>query len=158
MSEFQIIETQEQLDKVIGERIRRAEQKAAEKYADYDEIKSQNASYATQIAQLQTQLQAQTDAIKIHEATVADLTTKVRNYETASVKTKVALEMGLPYQMASRLAGDDEASIRADAEAMKALIGQQTPRAPLGDPESNNSKANGTGSLWAAVASQMNNE
>ena len=100
----------------------------------------------------------QTDAIKTHEATVADLTTKVHNYETASVKTKVALEMGLPYQMASRLAGDDEASIRADAEAMKALIGQQTPRAPLGDPESNNSKANGTGSLWAAVASQMNNE
>ncbi len=156
MSEFQIIETQEQLDKVIGERIRRAEQKAAEKYADYDEIKSQNASYATQIAQLQTQLQAQSDTIKSHETSVADLTNKVHEYETASVKTKIALEMGLPYQMASRLAGDDEESIRADAESMKTLIGQQAPRAPLGDPESNNGKANGTASLWAAVASQMN--
>lgn len=156
MSEFQIIETQEQLDKVIGERIRRAEQKAAEKYADYDEIKSQNASYATQIAQLQTQLQAQSDTIKSHETSVADLTNKVHEYETASVKTKIALEMGLPYQMASRLAGDDEESIRADAESMKTLIGQQAPRAPLGDPESNNGKANGAASLWAAVASQMN--
>ena len=63
MSEFQIIETQEQLDKVIGERIRRAEQKAAEKYADYEELKTHNAGYVTQIAQLQSQLQAQTDKI-----------------------------------------------------------------------------------------------
>ena len=43
MSDFTPIETQEQLDKVIGERIRRAEQKAAEKYADYEDLKTQNA-------------------------------------------------------------------------------------------------------------------
>lgn len=156
MSDFTPIETQEQLDKVIGERIKRAEQKAAEKYADYDELKSQNTAYASQVAQLQTQLQSQTDTIKAHEASVTDLTNKVRAYETASVKTKVALEMGLPYQMASRLTGDDEKAIREDAEAMKALINQQAPAAPLGDPESNNGKANGTASLWAAVASQIN--
>lgn len=157
MSDFQIIETQEQLDKVIGERIKRAEQKAAEKYADYEDLKTQNASYVAQIAQLQTQLQTQGDTIKAHEASVADLTSKVQQYETASVKTKVALEMGLPYQMASRLAGDDEKAIRADAEVMKTLIGQQASVAPLGDPESNNGRGNGS-SLWASVASQINNE
>lgn len=154
MSDFQIIETQEQLDKVIGERIRRAEQKAAEKYADYEDLKTQNAGYVTQIAQLQSQLQAQTDKITGFEADVADLTGKVHAYETASVKTKVALELGLPYQMASRLTGDDEKAIRADAEAMKQLIGAQVPPAPIGNPEP--SLGSGTGSLWAAVASQMN--
>ena len=41
MSEFTPIETQEQLDKVIGERVRRAERQAAEKYADYDDIKKE---------------------------------------------------------------------------------------------------------------------
>ena len=154
MSDFQIIETQEQLDKVIGERIRRAEQKAAEKYADYEDLKTQNAGYVTQIAQLQSQLQAQTDKITGYEADVADLTGKVHAYETASVKTKVALELGLPYQMANRLTGDDEKAIRADAEAMKQLIGTQVPPAPIGNPEP--SLGSGTGSLWAAVASQMN--
>lgn len=154
MSDFQIIETQEQLDKVIGERIRRAEQKAAEKYADYEDLKTQNAGYVAQIAQLQSQLQAQTDKITGFEADVADLTGKVHAYETASVKTKVALELGLPYQMASRLTGDDEKAIRADAEAMKQLIGAQVPPAPIGNPEP--SLGSGTGSLWAAVASQMN--
>lgn len=154
MSDFQIIETQEQLDKVIGERIKRAEQKAAEKYADYEDLKTQNAGYVTQIAQLQSQLQAQTDKITGYEADVADLTGKVHAYETASVKTKVALELGLPYQMANRLTGDDEKAIRADAEAMKQLIGAQVPPAPIGNPEP--SLGSGTGSLWAAVASQMN--
>lgn len=156
MSDFQIIETQEQLDKVIGERIRRAEQKAAEKYADYEDLKTQNAGYVTQIAQLQSQLQAQTDKITGFEADVADLTGKVHAYETASVKTKVALELGLPYQMANRLTGDDEKAIRADAEAMKQLIGAQVPPAPIGSPEPNTKGGSGTGNLWAAVASQMN--
>lgn len=156
MSEFQIIETQEQLDKVIGERIKRAEQKAAEKYADYEDLKTQNAGYVTQIAQLQSQLQVQTDKIAGFEANVADLTGKVHAYETASVKTKVALELGLPYQMASRLTGDDEKAIRADAEAMKQLIGAQVPPAPIGSPEPSTKGGSGTSNLWAAVASQMN--
>lgn len=156
MSEFQIIETQEQLDKIIGERIKRAEQKAAEKYADYDSIKTQNADYVSQISQLQAQLQAQSEKIKGHETTVADLTQKVQDYETASVKTKVALELGLPYQFAGRLTGADEKAIRADAEAMKQLIGQQTRPAPLGGTEPGNSTGTGGGaSLWASVASQI---
>lgn len=159
MSDFTPIETQEQLDKVIGERIRRAEQKAAEKYADYEDLKTQNAGYVTQISQLQTQLQAQADKAKESETSIADLTAKVHQYETASVKTKVALEMGLPYQMASRLTGDDEKAIRADAEAMKQLIGAQVGPAPLGSTEPSSTKGgSGTGQLWAAVASQMSEQ
>ena len=159
MSDFTPIETQEQLDKVIGERIRRAEQKAAEKYADYEDLKTQNAGYVTQISQLQTQLQAQADKAKESETSIADLTAKVHQYETASVKTKVALEMGLPYQMASRLTGDDEKAIRADAEAMKQLIGAQVGPAPLGSTEPSSTKGgSGTGNLWAAVASQMSEQ
>lgn len=159
MSDFTPIETQEQLDKVIGDRIRRAEQKAAEKYADYEDLKTQNAGYVTQISQLQTQLQAQVDKAKESETSIADLTAKVHQYETASVKTKVALEMGLPYQMASRLTGDDEKAIRADAEAMKQLIGAQVGPAPLGSTEPSSTKGgSGTGNLWAAVASQMSEQ
>jgi len=128
MSEFTPIETQEQLDKVIGERVKRAERAAAEKYADYDTLK-------TQVAQLQAQLQAQSETISGHKAEVEGLTSRIHTYEIGSVKTKVALEMGLPYQMAERLTGDDEAAIRADAEAMVKLIGATKPVAPLGSSE-----------------------
>ena len=135
MSDFTVIETQEQLDKIIGERIRRAEEKAAEKYSDYETVKSQNKDLSDQIAQLTEQLRKQTETIDGNKTVVDDLTAKVQDYETASVKTKIALELGLPYQMAERLTGIDEESIRKDAEALVALIGNNKPVAPLGSSE-----------------------
>jgi len=159
MSEFTPIETQEQLDKIIGERIARAKASAAEKYADYDEIKAKNAEYVAQISSLQAQLQTQSETLSGSEASIADLTAKVKKYETDSVKTAIALEMGLPYQMAGRLNGDDEKSIRADAEAMKELIGSQTRPAPIGSTEPATSKSPaGATNLWASVASQISSE
>lgn len=151
---FTVIETQEQLEKVIGERIRqiteREERKAAEKYADYDSLKAQVAALTDQTAK-------QTETLNGNKATIEELTAKVHTYETASVKTAVALEMGLPYQMASRLTGDTEDAIRADAQSMLELIGTRKHSAPLGSPEpTGNSGA--PGSLWATVASQINSE
>ena len=140
MAEFTPIETQEQLDKIIGERIARAKASAAEKYADYDEIKAKNAEYVAQISSLQAQLQTQSETLSGNEASIADLTAKVKKYETDSVKTAIALELGLPYQMAGRLAGEDEKAIRADAEAMVKLIGAQAQPAPLGSVEPATSK------------------
>lgn len=141
MADFTVIETQEQLDKVIGERLKRAEKQAAEKYADYDDLKKQNAQL--------------TEQVQKHKATVDELNAKVHQYETASVKTKVALEIGLPYQMASRLTGDDEKAIRADAEAMVKLIGDNRPTAPLGSSEPN--VKNTEASAWASVSAALNN-
>lgn len=134
MSDFTPIETQEQLNAVIGERISRAEEKAAEKYKDYDDIKKQNADYASQISDLQEQLQAQSEKMEGHKAEVDDLTAKVRAFESSSLKTRIALETGLPYKMADRLTGEDEKSIRQDAEMMVKLMGSNK-TAPLGSPE-----------------------
>ena len=130
MSDFTPIETQEQLNAIIGERISRAEQKAAEKYADYDDLKKQNAEF-------QQQLQAQTEKIKGHKAEIESLNEKVRSYESSSLKTRIALETGLPYKMAERLTGDDENAIRKDAEMMVQLMGNNK-TAPLGNPEPTN--------------------
>lgn len=134
MSEFKVIETQEQLNAIIGERISRAEEKAAEKYKDYDDIKKQNADYATQVGDLQKQLQEQSEKIEGHTAEVDALNAKVQAYESSSLKTRIALEAGLPYKMAERLTGEDEDAIKKDAEMMVKLMGtHQT--APIGSPE-----------------------
>ena len=154
MAEFTVIETQEQLDRVIGERIRRAEEKAAEKYSDYESLKKRNADLMTQIAQLTEQINKQTETIKGHDKIVEDLNNKVHGYETASVKTKIALELGLPYQMASRLSGTNEEEIRADAETMIQLIGSQKPVAPLGSGEPQIS-GNPSDAAWKKLASQI---
>lgn len=154
MAEFTPIETQEQLDKIIGERIERANRKAAEKYADYEDIKTANASLTEQVAQLQSQIQPFAEQVKTKDALIEELTGKVHTYETASVKTRIALEIGLPYQMANRLSGNTEEEIKADAEGLKALVNAQVQPAPLGNPETGTKAAIGT-SPWAAVAAQL---
>lgn len=133
MSEFKVIETQEQLDAIIGERIARAERKAAEKYADYDDMKTATETLNKQIADLTQQLKEKDEAIAGSKTTVEDLQAKVRQYETASVKTKIAHEVGLPYQLADKLSGDDEDAIREDAKKMAEFI--KRPAAPLGGME-----------------------
>jgi hypothetical protein len=153
MADFTVIETQEQLDKVIGERIKRAEAKAAEaaaeKYKDYEALQKQ-------VAQLTEQAQKHTESKKASEAKIAELEAKIHTYETDSVKTRVALELGIPYQMASRLKGDDEKAIRADAESMAKLIGTTKPTAPLGSSEPNTK--NSANSAWTSLSAALNNQ
>lgn len=142
MSEFKIIETQEQLDAVIGERVRRAEKKAeeraAEKYADYADLKGKADAYEKQIAKLGEQLKDGETKLAESVKQIEELTGKVTRYETDSVKTKIALETGLPYQLAEKLSGDDEETIRADAKRMAEFVAK--PAAPMGalEPDSSN--------------------
>lgn len=157
MAEFTPIETQEQFDAMVKDRIARAERAAAEKYSDYDAMKEQNTSLSEQVAQLTEQIRKQTETIDGNKAVVDDLTAKVHSYETASVKTKIALELGLPYQMATRLVGDSEEAIRKDAEAMLQMIGPQKPVAPLGSGEPTQ-KSDSKEAMWRDLANRLSNE
>lgn len=133
MSEFKVIETQEQLDAIIGERIQRAERKAEEKYADYDEIKAQTETLNQQIADLTSQLKAKDEAITGNNTVIDELKAQIKDHETRSVKTRIAHEVGLPYQLADKLSGEDEDAIREDAKRMAEFIVK--PKTPIGGAE-----------------------
>lgn len=133
MADFKTIETQEQLDALIGDRIARAEKKAqeaaAKEFADYADLKKKAEAYEAQLADYGKKLAEAEEKAKGHNAEVAELTAKIKDYETATVKARIAHEMGLPYELAPRLAGDNEEAIRADAETMAKFISK--PAAPL---------------------------
>ena len=160
MSEFKVIETQEQLDAIIGERVkraeRRAEERAAEKYSDYDDLKTRAETYEKQIADLSDQLKGGESKQAEFTKQIEELTGKVHQYETASVKTKVALELGLPYQLADKLSGDDEDAIREDAKRMAEFVAK--PAAPIGAMEPDNSKANPGDVALMNMARQLGKE
>lgn len=122
---FKIIETQEELDQIIKDRLARER----EKYADYDKLKSENESYESKLNALQTTIDESNAKIKTHGDTVADLNKKIAGYETASLRTRIAIQNGLPIDLADRLVGDDEESIKADAERLAGFVSkkQQTP-------------------------------
>lgn len=153
MSEFKPIETQEQLDAVIGERIKRAEAKAAERYSDYEALKSQNEEFTKQIADLTNQIKAKDETINGNKAAMDDLNAKIKDYETRSVKTRIAHEVGLPYQLADKLAGEDEDAIREDAKKMASFI--KTPAAPIGGVEETYEENNPAKADMMALAKQL---
>lgn len=145
------ITTQEQLDKIIGERVRR-EQKKFENFIspeDFDKrakekadeiYKAKTDEYAATIAELKKSVDEKTAAISKHDEEVAGLSAKIKSYETSAVKQRVAHETGIPYELASRLNGETEEDIRKDAEALAKLV-QRKSAPPLrsDDPDKINS-------------------
>ena len=141
---FTVIETQEAFDAAIAERLDRQkksiEKEMAEKYADYDKIKAANESYAKQIADQEKTIGELTESKDTIAKEKADLESKLSANEKATTKIRIAHETGIPYELASRLSGDDEDSIRKDAESLKGLMGTQNQRKqqPKRDSEQNN--------------------
>lgn len=128
---FKAIETQEELDQIIQDRLRRER----DKFSDYDELKKEKEDYEKQIGSLQAQIEESSQTIKTHDQVVADLNSKITGYETNSLKTKIALQHGLPIDLVDRLTGDDEASITADAEKLAGFVKQKPTVPPLKDTE-----------------------
>ena len=136
--EFKAIETQEQLDSIIKERLQRNDRSWSEKYSGYlspDEVASKTKELEDQISQLGNSLNAATEKTKADSDTIKSLEEKVKKYETASVKSRIAHELGIPFELANKLSGETEEEIRKDAEALKPFVTQKIVP-PLRDPES----------------------
>ena len=105
MSEtFNPITTQEEFDAAIKTRLERERNK----YADYDDLK-------TQVGTLTTERDTYKQQVEERDA-------KIRKYETDSVKTRIAQEKGLPAGMASRLSGETEEDIAQDADNLAQIF------------------------------------
>jgi len=135
MSEFKAITTQEEFDKAIQERLARQKESIEKQYADYAEIKAKNTELETEIGTLKTTLSETTKKTESYDKDIAELNAKIAGYETASMRTKIALQHGIPYDLAGRLVGEDEESITADAKKLAELVGKKEPIAPLKDTE-----------------------
>lgn len=117
MSDFTVIETQEQFEQAVEERLNAEREKyrgylspddVAEKYKDYlspDEVEKKYTGY-----------------ISAQEAAEKD--TKIKQYEQQTVRTKVAKELGLSYEAADFIKGDNEEEMKKSAEALKGILGK----------------------------------
>ena len=131
MSEFKTIETQEELDNIVKERIRRER----EKFGDYDDLKKRVSELESENSALKSTVEDDKQTRAELDAQITELQGQVSNYETASLRTRIALQNGLPYDLADRLQGADEEALRADAERLAGFMRPPTPQAPLRDTE-----------------------
>lgn len=112
---FNPINTQEEFDAAIRDRLERERGK----YADYEDLKAQVGTLTTE---RDTALQQ-----------VADRDAKIAKYETDSVKTRIAREKGIPAEMAHRLTGETEEDIAKDADILAQIFQAAKGTAPLFD-------------------------
>lgn len=121
---FKPITTQEEFNSALHDRIQRE--------------KNQRDKLNTQIADL-------TKSLSDRDRSIEELNAKVAKYETASVKSRIAAEAGLPGEFAERLTGEDEKAWKKDAENLARYFKNRSyPRKeteePAGNPEQNEMK------------------
>lgn len=127
MSEFIAITTQEQLDSVIGDRLKRNEEKWAKKYEGFvspDDVASQKQELEKQVADLTSALDGVNKKLSTVEKDIADRDAKIKGFEVSAMKHRIAHENGLSYDAIDFIQGNDEDEIKASAEKFKNLVGK----------------------------------
>lgn len=134
---FKVIETQEAFDEAIKERLARERETARKQFEEeYAPFKDTSEALTKENAELKTTIKEMNKQKAENEEALNKMTSDLRGYELSSMKTKIALQNGIPYDMATRLMGEDEASIEADAKKLAELINSGKPTLPLKNTES----------------------
>ena len=142
MADFEPINTQEEFDKRISERIKRERDHFESKYSDYESLKEKAGLADTLKEQLDAMtaeksgLESQMESMK----TAHDTALAAAKRETT--KLRVASELNIPPELAARLQGDDEDAIRKDAETVAGFLATKKPAPPLksNEPEPKDDK------------------
>ena len=135
--------TQEELNKIVSERIKRAQAKTEELENRVKELEEERARLLSTI-EANNQLLIEKDGlISAKEAEFAELQKVSDEYKASQLKAQIAVRNGLPYDLAERLQGSDEESLQADAERLSAFVKQKQVVAPMksNEPEVDSSTA-----------------
>ena len=134
MAEFTPITTQEAFDAAIQDRLHRQEAKIRGEYADYDALKKQSEEWGAEKEKYEKTVQDSKTAYDDLTKKYTEATGKIAKFETDALKTKVAIEAGIPAGLFSYLKGENEDEIRKSAEEL-AQFTKAGFVPPLADPE-----------------------
>lgn len=134
MAEFTPIETQEALDAIITKRLEQKERSVRNEYADYDDLKKQSQTWEGQKTAFEKQIAENKTAYDDLNAKYTAATGKVAELEAGALRTKVAIDAGLPMNLCSYLKGSTEEEIKASAAELAKFAGEKM-AAPLANPE-----------------------
>lgn len=150
MTEFKVIETQEQLNAIIKARLDREK----EKYADYDQLAEKIKKLETENTSLKQTITDKETSESTSLTRISELEKDVTTWKQKSLKQQIAMKNGLPFDLADRLLGDSEESLNEDAERLASLVNVKNYTQPLADKEPN-FESKGTDAAWRAVVKNL---
>ena len=159
MSEFKTIETQEEFDKMIQKRLEQKEREVSERFKDYlspEEVAKVKSELEGKIKTANDSLKVERDKSIEHSKVVSELEQRAKNAETKWLKGKVAMEKGIPFELADRLIGETEEELLKDAESVSSLLAPKTaPPMRTNEPQGTTpNNANAYAALLANLAQQ----
>lgn len=123
--------TQEELNKIVSERVKREQAKNEELEKRVKELEKERAGLLSTIEANNQLLIEKDDLISAKESEFEELQKVSDGYKAAQLKAQIAVRNGLPYDLAERLQGSDEESLQADAERLSAFVKQKQVIAPM---------------------------
>ena len=150
MTEFKVIETQEQLNAIIKARLDREK----EKYADYDQLAEKIKKLETENTSLKQTITDKETSESTTASKIAALEKDVTTWKQKSLKQQIAMKNGLPFDLADRLQGDSEESLNEDAERLASLVNVKNYTQPLADKEPN-LEINSVDAAWRDVVKNL---
>ena len=85
---------------------------------DYDDIRAENKALNDTVASLETSLKD----FEGYEDKLTEKDNKIKEYEIANLKYRIANENGIPLELASKLTGETEEDLKKDAETLSSFI------------------------------------
>lgn len=150
MTEFKVIETQEQLNAIIKARLDREK----EKYADYDQLAEKIKNLETENSNLKQTITEKETSESTSLTRISELEKDVTSWKQKSLKQQIAMKNGLPFDLADRLQGDSEESLNEDAERLASLVNVKNYTQPLADKEPS-FESKGTDAAWRDVVKSL---
>lgn len=114
------IESQEQFDALVKDRLSRQNEKHSKELAE--KLGEAKSGFESQLTEIQTKLDEAEKKISGYDSIISEKDKEIKKYELASVKSQIARETGLSFDAVDFLQGEDEESIRKSAEALKNLV------------------------------------
>lgn len=90
---------------------------------DYEDLKNTKATLEQQLTDLQNTLKTKDDEL----GGLEDLKKEVETYKLKDLKTNIAVQAGIPLELAGRLSGATEEEIKADAEKIAGFVNKKQP-------------------------------
>lgn len=112
----------EAIDKVMAEH-GKAVQAVKPAQDELEGLKTEKATLTRQLSDLENTLKSNEEELK----NVADLKNEVETYKLKDLKTSIAVQAGIPLELAGRLSGVTEEEIKTDAEKMAGFVNKKTP-------------------------------
>lgn len=144
MADFKPINTQEEFDAAVKDRLDRQ----AAKFADYDDLKAakkeldelKGKKLDEQLAALQAEYDKAKTTLADHDKIVSDLTTRATTAEHKLKQREIAHAAGIPVELADRINGSTDEEMTKDAETLAKYAKGGGSVLPLGNPEGSGSK------------------